>query len=44
MLAVNDGDTSSMRVDPAIDNERRRMRVTDMSKGMIFAGSTKCCT
>jgi hypothetical protein len=44
MLARGEDGTSSMLVDPAVDNERRRMRVTDRSKGMIFAGSTKCCT
>jgi hypothetical protein len=44
MLAMVEGGTSSMRVDPAIDNERRIVCVTDVLKGMIFAGSTKCCT
>lgn len=44
MLARGEGFTSSMRVDPVRDKERRIMRVTDKSKGMIFAGSTKYCT
>lgn len=41
MLARGDGWTSSMRVDPATDSERRRMRFIDKSKGIIFDGSTK---
>jgi len=31
-------------VDPAVGNERRRRCFTDISKGMIFDGSTKYCT
>ena len=42
MLARGDGWTSSMRVDPATDSERRSMRFIDKSKGIIFDGSTKC--
>ena len=41
MLARGDGWTSSMRVDPATDSERRGMLFIDKLKGMIFAGSTK---
>ena len=44
MLARGEECTSSMRVDPVRDKERCKMRVTDKSKGMIFAGSTKYCT
>lgn len=44
MLARGDGCASSMPVDPAADNERRRMWFIDRSKGMIFDGSTKWWT
>ena len=44
MLSRGEEWTSSTRVDPATDSERRRMRLIDKSKGMIFAGSTKYCT
>ena len=43
MLARGDGWTSSMRVDPATDSERRGMLFIDKLKGMIFDGNTKRC-
>ena len=43
MLDGGEGCTS-MCVDPAVDNERRRRCFTDKSNGMIFDGSTKYCT
>lgn len=43
MLSRGEEWTSSTRVDPATDSERRRMRLIDKSKGMIFDGSTKRC-
>ena len=43
MLSRGEEWTSSMRVDPATDSERRRMRLIDKSKGIIFDGRTKRC-
>lgn len=43
MLTIGEVCISFMRVDSVRDNERRMICVTDRSKGMIFAGSTKRC-